>query len=158
MVERTAGLEEISPERCRELLRLERVGRVGVTLQALPAIFPVNYLLRDQGIVIRTIAGTKLNIAMRRAVVAFEVDRHDPQGRWGWSVLVRGVAGTVEDAEELARLDATGLRTWAHVPGTELHWMRIETSVISGRSFGHPLPGADHEALAPVRPATARRA
>jgi hypothetical protein len=36
------GLEILSPEECRDLLRLGEVGRVAVTVAALPAIFPVN--------------------------------------------------------------------------------------------------------------------
>lgn len=147
------GLQELSRSQCLERLSTERIGRLGVTVHALPAIFPVNFLLRDGSILLRTVAGTKLHTAVQRAVVAFEVDRHDPQGRWGWSVLVRGVASLVEDEEEIRELDLLGLRAWAHVPGSELHWVRIETSVITGRTFGHPLAG---EADVPVSPVPTR--
>lgn len=74
------GLEILSSEECHELLRQSTVGRVAVTVAALPAIFPVNYAVLDGRIVFRTGEGTKLQAAVERAVVAFQVDHIDKSG------------------------------------------------------------------------------
>ena len=54
------GLELLPEQDALELLAGGEVGRVGVTIGALPAIFPVNYRLIDGTIVFRTAPGSKL--------------------------------------------------------------------------------------------------
>ena len=71
------GLELLTPDQCQDLLARSGVGRVGVTVAALPAIFPVNYALLGDDIVFLTGEGTKLRAAADRAVVAFQVDGFD---------------------------------------------------------------------------------
>ena len=51
-----------------------------------PLIFPVNYALDRDVIVVRTHAGTMLEAAAH-ANVTFEVDEIDRRTRTGWSVL-----------------------------------------------------------------------
>jgi nitroimidazol reductase NimA-like FMN-containing flavoprotein (pyridoxamine 5'-phosphate oxidase superfamily) len=72
------------------LLVTAPVGRIAVTIGALPAILPVNFALVGAHIVIRTVPGTKLDAAIRRAIVAFEVDSYAADGSSGWSVLIQG--------------------------------------------------------------------
>jgi hypothetical protein len=47
-------LEPLTEDHARGLLATGEVGRVGITVAALPAIFPVNYWLIDGTIVFRT--------------------------------------------------------------------------------------------------------
>jgi hypothetical protein len=47
-------LEPLTEDHARGLLATGEVGRVGITIGALPAIFPVNYWLTDGTIVFRT--------------------------------------------------------------------------------------------------------
>ena len=63
---------------CRELLDGHHFGRICFMdhVGVLPSIVPVNYLLDEDHIVIRTDAGSKLAAAVRGAPVAFEVDGH----------------------------------------------------------------------------------
>ena len=61
------GLEILDEHECRRLLASQCIGRVGVTIGALPAIFPVNYVTVDGDIVFRTGEGTKLRAALERA-------------------------------------------------------------------------------------------
>jgi uncharacterized protein len=77
---------------CRELLTRHHFGRFGFVdaVGVLPSIVPVNYLLDNDRIVIRTDAGSKLAAALRGAPVAFEVDGVDQDHQVGWSVVVRG--------------------------------------------------------------------
>src|SRR5690348_17101209 len=85
-----AGIEVLSENECMELLREVPVGRIGLTLNALPAVLPVNFAVLDGDIVIRTGGGTKLQAAMSNAVVAFETDGYDDEDQTGWSVMLTG--------------------------------------------------------------------
>ena len=86
------GLEILSDDECRYLLRSASVGRIGVSVNALPVIVPVNYRLTGHMIRFWSGPGLKLNAAPAHTVVAFEVDDFDPENQRGWSVLAIGLA------------------------------------------------------------------
>ncbi len=129
------GLELLDEDEARELLGIGGVGRIGITIGALPAIFPVNYRVIDGAIVFRTSPGSKMSAAAAGAVVAFEVDDYQLADRSGWSVLAVGPAEIVHDvAVALDVLDA-GLEPLAD--GSRLTIVRIEPTFISGRRIVH---------------------
>jgi uncharacterized protein len=74
------------------LLEAQEVGRLVYTRRALPAIRPVNYLVRGGAVLIWTGSTSSLGQAVRGAVVAFEADEFDRAARLGWSVVVTGTA------------------------------------------------------------------
>jgi nitroimidazol reductase NimA-like FMN-containing flavoprotein (pyridoxamine 5'-phosphate oxidase superfamily) len=81
----------LSPAECRALLQAGGIGRVSVSIGALPAIFPVHYRLVDDDIVFRSPSdGAPGPGALDGAVIAFEADQFDPDEAGGWSVLVVG--------------------------------------------------------------------
>lgn len=125
------NLEVLPEEECRSLLESVKVGRVAVTIGALPAIFPVNFGIVEGDIVFRTAEGTKLRAALDRAIVAFEVDGIDEVNETGWSVLVIGHASRIRNAADLERAEALELRPWA--AGPHDHFVRVTTGMISGR-------------------------
>jgi uncharacterized protein len=110
------------------LLESTSIGRVGVSIGALPAVLPVNFAIVDGDIVIRTTPGTKLDAAVTNMVVAFEIDGVDPIAG-GWSVLVQGVAEEVTDPADKERLRGVPMICWA---GLEGHFVRIDTQLLSG--------------------------
>jgi len=128
--------QELTIEECRSLLSQRHLGRIGLVDRDGPLILPVNYVFYRLLIVFRTDPGSKLDAAIRGARVAFEVDATDEASRTGWSVLVRGVATEVTEAEDLARLQALPLYPWA--PGVRGHYVRITPSSVSGRRIGLP--------------------
>jgi hypothetical protein len=132
------GLEVLDRAHCLSLLGGAGLGRVGITLGALPTILPINFRLIDDHIVFRTGVGTKLDAATRNAIVAFEVDDMDPVSHTGWSVVVTGLAREVTDPSARSRLDATGIPHWAHTTGDRV--VQISTEMISGRRLP---PAAD---------------
>jgi nitroimidazol reductase NimA-like FMN-containing flavoprotein (pyridoxamine 5'-phosphate oxidase superfamily) len=105
-----------------------------VSVGALPVVLPVNFVLFEGAILVRTIPGTKLDAATAGAVVAFEVDNYAADGAVGWSVVVQGEASEITDPEELARARATPLDSWA-LDGSADRYIRIDTSIVSGRRF-----------------------
>ncbi len=125
------GLEILTEAQCEALLSSRTLGRIGVTIGGLPAIFPVNYAYVDGSVVFRTGPGAKLRAASRGIVVAFEIDGYDATLQAGWSVLVIGRAAEVTDELELARLAASTLSPWAG--GSREYYVRVEAEVVSGR-------------------------
>ena len=104
------GLQVLTASECWELIRETPVGRVAFLADGQPTIYPVNHVLQGRRIVIRTSKGALLHEALMSRPVAFEVDGFDPEGRTGWSVLVRGVA---EPLRTDVDLDGLGLVPWA---------------------------------------------
>ena len=111
------------------------MGRVGITLGALPAIFPVNYRLIDGAIMFRTATGSKMSAATEGAVVAFEVDDYQLADRSGWSVLVVGPAEVINDPELASKVADAGLEPFADGPRSTI--VRIVPTFLSGRRLVH---------------------
>lgn len=129
------GLEILDPDECRDLLRRAVVGRVAVTVAALPAIFPVNYAILGEDIVFLTGGGTKLRAAVTHTVVAFEVDDFDTSRPGGWSVMAVGVAEEITDPEQITAARGLGLRPFAD--GHRTHFVKIRPEFMSGRRIAH---------------------
>lgn len=125
------GLEVLTRTECLRLLSSRHVGRVGVSIEALPVVLPVNYAVMDGDIVVRSGPGTKLDAALAGAVVAFEVDLVDEASETGWSVLVQGVATVIAEPAVLAQAQSLSLRPWAG--GPKDHFVRISSEHMSGR-------------------------
>lgn len=134
----SGGLEILTEQECRELLGQVPLGRIVFTDRALPAIQPVNFLLSQGDVIIRTNPGSKLAAAARNAVVAFEVDEFDTDARGGWSVVVIGHARVVSENGALSRLRSLPLHSWA--PGERDHYIAITPELISGRRLPAPAP------------------
>jgi nitroimidazol reductase NimA-like FMN-containing flavoprotein (pyridoxamine 5'-phosphate oxidase superfamily) len=128
------GLELLTEDEARALLATGEVGRIGITIGALPAIFPVNYRLVDGAIFFRTSEGSKLTAATNGSVVAFEVDDYQLADRSGWSVLAIGTAQVVDPAAKREVLDAhLSPLADGHRPAL----VCIEPTFISGRRIVH---------------------
>lgn len=124
----------VDSDEALRLLGSVSLGRVVFTEHALPTIRPVNHILVDGTIVIRTHAGAALTSRTRQArdpgvVVAYEADAIDPDTHLGWSVVVTGYAQLVTDPEELNRFRAL-LRPW--VEQTMDYAVRIQPDLITG--------------------------
>lgn len=125
------GLVVLSRQESLDRLGRCGLGRVAVTVGALPVILPINYAVLDNDIVFRCSRGTKLDAAVRNAVVAFEADQVDWFGHGGWSVLVVGTASEVTDPAELERVDDLPLAGW--VVGDDLPLVRVRSEIVTGR-------------------------
>ena len=133
-------MEKLAPAECLRLLASVPVGRVGVTIDALPAVLPVNFVVSDGAVVFRTVRGTKLDAATAGAVVAFEADGYGPATATGaWSVLVRGVARELIRPDELSTARTLPLESWAWEGGAD-RFVRIEPTVLTGRRVVGPGP------------------
>jgi len=127
----SAGLQVLSPAECVGLLASTPIGRVVFTDHALPAVQPVNFVLDGWTVVMRTSAESKLAVAARNTVVAFETDDFDPVSRTGWSVTVVGYARVVTDPEETERLARLPRAPWS--PGGNDRFIVMPIQQVSGR-------------------------
>jgi hypothetical protein len=113
-------------------LQSQRIGRIAISVDALPVVLPVYFVYDGAAIVFRTHAGSVLDRNCRNTVVAFEADSHDPGRRTGWSVLAVGVANVVGHGvtprDSTVQLDRMG------APAGEVV-IRIEPGSISGRAL-----------------------
>lgn len=125
------GLEVLEHDECLRLLATARLGRVGITVGALPVVLPVNFRLVGDRIVFRTSVGTKLDAATKNAIVAFEVDDVEPFSHSGWSVVAIGQVREVTEPAELATLATAMIPRWA--PTLQDRTVEISTEMISGR-------------------------
>ncbi len=124
------GLEVLAEDECLSLLATAWLGRIGLSIGALPAILPVAYAVDQRTVVFRTVAGSKLDAIGRGEVVCFEVDHADVDTSSGWSVLMVGRASEVTDATELAALDRLGIASWAVAAD---RYIRLDAAITSGR-------------------------
>ena len=73
-----ADPQVLAEAECLRLLAGERLGRVAITVKALPVILPVRFALDRDEIVFRAPPGGVLAEATRHAVIAFEADGSSP--------------------------------------------------------------------------------
>ena len=118
---------------CWELLASAAVGRLALTVDGHPEIFPVNFVVERRSIVFRTASGTKLWGSMKEEPAAFEIDGYDPHTEEAWSVVARGTTVPIESQEEQSAADALGLEPWE--PGTKSHYVRLSPKALTGRRF-----------------------
>jgi nitroimidazol reductase NimA-like FMN-containing flavoprotein (pyridoxamine 5'-phosphate oxidase superfamily) len=124
---------ELSRNECLRLLATSPIGRVGLSIEALPAVLPVNFAVLDGDVVFRTAEGTKLHAATAGRVLAFEADGYATDGLSGWSVLVQGVSRLVTEPTELHRALRLTAEPWAVDAADQI--VRITSTMISGRLF-----------------------
>jgi nitroimidazol reductase NimA-like FMN-containing flavoprotein (pyridoxamine 5'-phosphate oxidase superfamily) len=125
-------LEVLPLAQCLALLRSRPLGRLAYLDAGAPTVVPVNHLVDGSTVVLRSFAGGKLDAAIVGHPVAFQLDDHDASRGTGWSVLVRGRADLIEDAEQIARYERE-LDSWAMHDPSQAAWIRILPDEISGR-------------------------
>jgi nitroimidazol reductase NimA-like FMN-containing flavoprotein (pyridoxamine 5'-phosphate oxidase superfamily) len=127
------GLQVLDEETCWRLVDSVDVGRIGFTFENRPLVLPVNHRVADHSVVFRTAEGSKLEIAIARRRVVFEVDGWSSDHRAGWSVLVHGVAMPVTSGPRYDALADLELEPWASESG-RVHWIRVRPDEVTGRA------------------------
>jgi uncharacterized protein len=141
------GLEILDRVECLRLLESATLGRIGFSSGALPSVLPVNFHLDHNLILVRTTRGSRLDAALRDAVVAFEADELDPVDHSGWSVAVTGVATEIDPGTLDGAHRDPAAAVWAPTGHEAL--LAISIDLISGRRSTTQAPWLTAE-----RPAT----
>jgi nitroimidazol reductase NimA-like FMN-containing flavoprotein (pyridoxamine 5'-phosphate oxidase superfamily) len=135
------GLARLTRDECMTLLRTTSFARVGISVEALPAILPITMALLDGAIVFRTIPGTKLAYAASGAILAIEADQYDASIQEGWSVLVRGVATEIKESAEVEQARELLAGSW--IDGAAEHYVRVSCDLVTGRLLRHQPAASD---------------
>jgi hypothetical protein len=114
-------------------LRSVEVGRLAVSVDNTPDIFPINFLVDHGTVVFRTAEGSKLSAALATPSVAFEADGHDPQANVAWSVVIKGQAEEVKQLYD--QIDVLDLPLFPWHGAAKPIFIRVVPDTISGRSF-----------------------
>lgn len=126
---------ELSRAECRALLEQKSLGRIAFSTSGGLRIFPVNYVLRGDCIVFRTLPYGVIARSIRSADVAFEVDEIDEDLRRGWSVLAVGRCARISDPAEVEAIRRDhSPEPW--VGGSRDLYFSITWKGISGRRLG----------------------
>lgn len=107
------------------------LGRLATSVAGQPDIFPVNFVVQRETILLRTGEGTKLLTASINHQVAFEADDHDVHE--GWSVIVKGQARVLSASADIADAERAQALSW--IPTIKRRFIRITPHEISGRRF-----------------------
>jgi pyridoxamine 5'-phosphate oxidase-like protein len=104
---RNADFEAIPAEQCWGLLKTVSIGRLALSVRALPAILPVQYYL-DGDEIAACLGFFEVPLqAVRHTVVAFAADAFDEPARTGWSVQAQGTVRLDHQLDEAACGDPT---------------------------------------------------
>lgn len=132
MTTNDAVFQKLTPEECRAKLGSVELGRIVVRRSEDMDIFPVNYVLDDEGrIYLRTAEGNKLFTVNLNPDVLFEAD--EVKDGFAWSVVVKGKAEILTSVADIHFADSLPLKPWA--PTLKYNYVRISATEISGRSF-----------------------
>ncbi|MDQ1527013.1 MAG: uncharacterized protein QOG18_1626 [Microbacteriaceae bacterium] len=122
---------ELSGEQCWLRLDGSSFGRLGVSLDNQPEIFPVDYAADGTSILFRTADGTKLRELVANSSVVFEADAQTADS--AWSVTVKGRARVLDGIADIELADQQELPDWH--PTRPFLYVRIVPSEIRGRQF-----------------------
>ncbi len=124
-------VRNLSEQESRDRLQSVSLGRIVVRRSDEIEIFPVNYVMDEANLYFRTAEGNKLFTINLNHDVLFEVD--EVKDGIAWSVVIRGVAGLVQDSKEIQLVDELDLKPW--VPTLKYNYVRIAPEQITGRQF-----------------------
>ncbi|QLL05674.1 pyridoxamine 5'-phosphate oxidase family protein [Mycobacterium vicinigordonae] len=125
------GVTILSEHECWDLLSSVPIGRLVTSVDARPEIFPVNFAVQRRTVLFRTAEGTKLISTAINNHVVFEADEYTLAE--GWSVIVKGVARSVRDDEDLEEAERAQLLSWT--APTKTHYVRVLPELVTGRRF-----------------------
>lgn len=138
-------MDELTPERCREILATSRVAHLGVIDGDRPYVSPLSYVLLDDRFCFRSGAGRRMDAMRANPVVCIEVSVADDDG-WE-SVIAWGEAREVTDDGEAQNVISALLSKYRDVLGSPLSpgsvfpepaiVVSVPLDLVSGRTSGH---------------------
>lgn len=126
---------------CIDLLARTRLGRCAFCTPQGPVIVPVNHVVHDNAVIIRTSPYSQLGLLGGSGRLAYEVDGYDPASHSGWSVVATGPCERVDTQAEREFLQAFhDPDPWAR--GMRTLYLRLRWDQLTGRRIGMARLGA----------------
>ena len=126
-----ARMRVLNDHECLELLSSARLGRIALTIRALPIILPVAVATMDSALVFRVGQGAISKAADMQQVVCFEADWANGGLSVAWSVTAIGQLFTLRQPSDVARARQLDLVPWDDECQT---FVALKPQVLSGRS------------------------
>lgn len=92
-----SGFLAMTPDECRRLLGANQIGRLAVTVGALPCVLPVQYEVAGDHLLLRTPGHHEVGSGIDGQVVGFETDHLELDQGVGWCVSVTGTVHVVAE-------------------------------------------------------------
>jgi nitroimidazol reductase NimA-like FMN-containing flavoprotein (pyridoxamine 5'-phosphate oxidase superfamily) len=135
-IDEDSGLEVISLGECVRLLESNEIGRIAVSTENGPRIYPVNYHWDGEAIVFRTTSDSTI-AASEGCSCAFEVDGSDLRNRRGWSIIALGEPVGIDpesNPDTIKRLERLALYPWVESrKEPKDRWFRLIPAPLTGR-------------------------
>lgn len=122
------GTETLSRGECEHRLAGGGVGLLALPGDGAPILRPVNFLVHEGRIVLRTGEGRILEAARRALPASFAISEVDRFEHSGWSVVV---TGKLAEQPALGASSAPAIRPWARAE--KAHLVALSIDELSGR-------------------------
>jgi nitroimidazol reductase NimA-like FMN-containing flavoprotein (pyridoxamine 5'-phosphate oxidase superfamily) len=140
-------MEKLDTAECWRLAEGAKVGRLAVArVDRAPDVFPVNHVVHEGSVYLRTGTGGKLRAITAAPEVAYEIDGEEA-GRY-WSVVMHGIARRLTATDEIEASGVLQSASWAPTPTHVI--VRITPTDVSGRRFSAPPAHADPATTGPI--------
>jgi len=116
---------DLTPSECWELLALSHVGRLALSIQALPLILPVRYAVDGTSVIIGLGKHGLPLVSIDDVSVAFAVDAFDVPAGLGWMVQLQG----------RTQLATPGKLSFNDGPVEHSQVVRLEPGTVTGSRF-----------------------
>lgn len=126
-------LQELTNEESWALAATMKLSRIGWNSPTGPVVIPVNHVVYEGAVWIRTSAHSSMAEEIDESSVALLVDDIDPQTHLGWSVQFKGRAEIFYHEDRVPE-QVLKLRTWPS--GARPLWVRLEPKQVNGRRLG----------------------
>jgi len=127
------GMEKLSSLECESLLKAGGVGILALSGVAEPVLRPINFVVHDKAIVIRTGEGQILEAAQGCEPASFVICETNSLEHSGVSVVV---TGKLFETSSIGAISELPLRPWARA--AKHHFVVLSMDCVSGRRLAEP--------------------
>jgi len=113
-------MDTLSREEALEVLATLPVAHLGMVEEGHPYVTPMSFVLDEERILFRTVAGRKLDCLRANPSVCVEASRYDEESGDWVSVIIDGTAVEVDDDSVKQKLVSLLFRKYEHVMGSPL--------------------------------------
>ncbi len=128
----TPLIQSLTRAECLDLLAQVKVGRIAMTVGALPAVRPVRFVLTPPHVVFRAAPESRLRSAAN-TVVAFQADHLDENSGTGWTVQVQGRCEEFKSPDIIEELRNLPLPPWHSLLNDT--FLGVETTNVTGEEI-----------------------
>jgi len=125
------GAQDLSEGECQTLLATADVGRLSLTIRALPVVVPVNYGYLGGSVILAIGDGPAQQALALGNIIGLGVDNAHTNEPF-WTVLVIGRSDEITDPAACAEYATLGLTAQTNGAAGESHYMQLTPDIMTG--------------------------